>query len=140
MAPIPVRWQSHLLLFGGIVVVYTLRVNMSVAVETMKDELNWTETEKGYVLSAFYLGYCLGQLPASRLCQFYGTKRVFGFSVLIPSALTLLVPIACSYSLLTAILVRFVIGLFESANFPSVYNYFHKLGHIFIISCTQLLF
>jgi hypothetical protein len=30
--------------------VYTLRVNMSVAAQEMRDELNWSENEKGLVL------------------------------------------------------------------------------------------
>lgn len=119
-----VRWKTHILLFAGIVVVYTLRVNMSVAVTTMKDDLNWSESEKDFILSAFYIGYTVGQIPSSILCQIYGVKYVFGLSVLIPSILTLLVPVACRHSVSTAVLVRVIIGLFESANFPSVYYYF----------------
>ena len=41
------RWEAALLLHSGIVVVYCLRVNMSVAAQDMRDELNWTEYEKG---------------------------------------------------------------------------------------------
>jgi sugar phosphate permease len=36
--------------FSGIAVVYTLRVNMSVAAQDMRDDLNWSESEKGLVL------------------------------------------------------------------------------------------
>lgn len=57
------------MLMSGVVIVYTLRVNMSVAAPKMKEELGWSETEKGYVLSAFYWGYALGQIPFSRLAQ-----------------------------------------------------------------------
>ncbi len=35
---------------SGAVVVYTLRVNMSVAAPKMLDALGWTESEKGFVL------------------------------------------------------------------------------------------
>jgi hypothetical protein len=35
---------------SGITIVYTLRVNMSVAAVKMKDDLGWTDTEKGLVL------------------------------------------------------------------------------------------
>lgn len=34
----------------GLVAVYTLRVNMSVAAEAMMEDLGWTETEKNIVL------------------------------------------------------------------------------------------
>jgi hypothetical protein len=36
------------MLFSGILIVYTLRVNMSVAAPKMRDDLGWTEAEKGY--------------------------------------------------------------------------------------------
>ena len=117
-----VRWRMFLIVFSGIMLCYTLRVNMSVAVEKMKDELNWSETQKGLILSSFYIGYTFGQLPASILGQYYGAKLIFGLSVLIPSTLTLLVPMACRYSFGTALLIRIVIGFFESATFPSVYH------------------
>ena len=68
------RWEMILMLCSGVVIVYTLRVNMSVAVSAMKDELGWTEEQKGYVLSAFYWGYAAGQLPASYLAQVYNNS------------------------------------------------------------------
>jgi hypothetical protein len=84
---------------SGICVVYTLRVNISVAAPKMKDDLGWSEYEKGLVLvsidrflvhtasltfcvafqSAFYWGYSLGQIPASWIIQRYGAKWIFGF-------------------------------------------------------------
>jgi fucose permease len=65
----------------------------------MKDDLGWSEYEKGLVLvsrdlllfhiapltfcvafqSAFYWGYSLGQIPASWIIQRYGAKWIFGF-------------------------------------------------------------
>lgn len=36
--------------FSGVMIVYTLRVNMSVAAQKMRDDLGWTESEKGLVL------------------------------------------------------------------------------------------
>lgn len=63
------RWEMIFMLCSGVIIVYTLRVNMSVAAPKMTDELNWTEAQKGYVLSAFYWGYALGQLPASFVAQ-----------------------------------------------------------------------
>ena len=45
-------------------------------------------------------------------------------SVLIPSVLTMLVPIACRTSFALAILIRVAIGFFESATFPAVFHFF----------------
>eukprot|EP01035_Chromulina_nebulosa_P022315 gene22315-28899_t len=85
---------------------------MSVAAPKMKDSLHWSDIEKGYVLSSFYWGYALGQIPASIYTQLYGAKWLFGFSILIPSILTLLVPIASTTSLvsLTYFFANWVFG------------------------------
>ena len=40
---------------SGVLVVYTLRVNMSVAAQDMRDELNWSEGQKGLVLVSVFL-------------------------------------------------------------------------------------
>lgn len=113
-----------MLLFSGVCVLYILRVNMSVAAVKMKDDLGWTESQKGLVLSAFYWGYAIGQLPASRLGQYYGAKWLFGLSVLIPSILSLLVPVASRSSFGMALFIRVLIGFFESAGFPSAFHFF----------------
>ena len=44
------RWEMAILLHSGIAIVYALRVNMSVAAQDMRDELNWTEYQKGLAL------------------------------------------------------------------------------------------
>lgn len=99
--------------------VYILRVNISVAAQNMRDELDWSENQKGLVLvsrpltstldlidaqSSFYWGYALGQIPASRLVQMYGAKWVFGlryppppFSLLCSDSTNWL--LVCSYRL-----------------------------------------
>lgn len=112
------------MMMSGLIIVYTLRVNMSVAAPKMKIDLGWSESEKGYVLSSFYWGYALGQLPASRLAQIYGAKHIFGLSVLIPSILTLIVPVACKESFPFALFIRGILGFFESASFPCLYHFF----------------
>ena len=72
------RWEMALLINPGIVVVYCLRVNMSVAIQDMRDELGWSESEKGLVLSSFYWGYAIGQIPASRYSgTWYAAKKIF---------------------------------------------------------------
>ena len=121
-----VRHEMVCLMLSGIIVVYTLRVNMSVAAPSMREELGWTETEKGVVLSAFYWGYALGQIPASRLAYTYGAKWMFGLSVLIPSLLTILVPLASRHSYEGALIIRALIGFFESASFPAIFHFFQS--------------
>lgn len=127
----------------GITIVYTLRVNMSVAAPKMRDDLHWSEDEKGYVLSSFYWGYAAGQIPAVLYAKKYGARGLFGLSVLITSILTILMPLAANTSLGRdwsmplflwninascsfvgwALFLRMMIGFFESASFPAVFYF-----------------
>jgi MFS family permease len=120
------RWEMTFLLFSGMVIAYCLRVNMSVVAPKLMDELGWTENQKGKVLSSFFWGYTVGQLPASRITQIYGAKLTFGLAIFIPSLLTLFVPWACEYSYMAALAMRVVIGLFQSSCFPSIYHFLPK--------------
>lgn len=117
------RWEMMFMLCSGVIVVYTLRVNISVAAPIMQDDLGWSDAEKGYVLSSFYWGYALGQIPASRFALMFGAKWLFGLSVLIPSLLTVLVPVACKSSFSAALVIRALIGFCESASFPAIYHF-----------------
>jgi MFS family permease len=76
------------------------------------------------VLSSFYWGYALGQIPSVLFAQIYGAKWLFGFSVLFTSIFTLFVPIAAESSVGWTLCLRCLIGLFESASFPAVFYFF----------------
>ncbi|HEX7375412.1 MAG TPA: MFS transporter, partial [Steroidobacteraceae bacterium] len=67
--------------FLACVVAYTDRVNISVAAVTMKEQLGWSQTEKGLVLSSFFIGYLLFMLASGWLATRYGGKRVLGVAV-----------------------------------------------------------
>ena len=70
-----------------------LRVNISVSVGDMSDDpnlvsllvflfnryiKNWNDSQKGLILSSFYWGYTIGQMPSARLAQIFGAKKMFG--------------------------------------------------------------
>lgn len=76
------------------------------------------------VLSSFYWGYALIQIPASIAAEIYGGKLMFGLSVAIPSVLTLCIPMAARTSLLDLMILRCVLGFFEGISFPAVYKFF----------------
>ena len=117
-------WEMIAILWSGIIIIYCLRVNMSVAAQRMRDELKWSETQKGLILSSFYWGYAAGQIPASKFAQIYGAKWLFGASILVSSLLTLLVPSACRHSFYLALIIRALIGFAQSAAFPACYYFF----------------
>ena len=120
------RWVMVCWIFSGIAVAYTLRVNLSVAVNDMGDEFGWSVNQEGLVLSSFFWGYAVGQIPGGRLAHRYGAKRVFAFSILVPSLLTIIFPLICETSFVLALVFRAITGLCAAATFPSTYNFFYK--------------
>lgn len=97
---------------------------MSIAVERMKDDLNWSEAEKGLALSAFFWGYAAGQMPSVIIVKHFGAKWIFGYSVLVPSILTLFVPAVARFSFTLTLMLRCTIGLFESMMFPACFEFY----------------
>lgn len=122
---VPRRWQMVLILTSGTFLGYMLRVNVSVAAVQMQDSLDWSDSEKGLLLSAFYIGYALGQLPSTYITHWYGAKWLFGGSMLLTSIFTLVFPAVIKESFSLGIFLRILIGFTGSSLFPSVY-YFYK--------------
>lgn len=112
--------------FLACVVAYTDRVNISVAAVTMKEQLGWTQTEKGFVLSSFFIGYLLFMLASGWLATRYGGRRVLGAAVLAWSLFTLLTPPAAALSMSALIAVRIAMGIGEAAVLPAVYALFGR--------------
>jgi len=124
------RWPRRLVLVGltflGSVIAYTDRVNISVAAVAMQDRFAWSQTQKGLVLSAFFVGYLLFMFPAGLLARHFGGKRVLGFAVFTWSLFTLLTPIAATFSIAALLAVRIGMGVGEAAMFPAAYELFAR--------------
>ena len=123
-------WQRRHTMVGltflACIIAYTDRVNISVAAVAMKEELGWSQTEKGLVLSSFFIGYMLFMLAGGWLAERYGGKRVLGLAVLAWSLFTLLTPPAAAISLTALIVVRIGMGMGEAAMFPAAFDLFGR--------------
>jgi hypothetical protein len=114
---VPRRYITAVLLFFGLSMVYALRVCISIAAVpgvaannatlagagrnatvTMYSEFGWTNTEQGIVLGAFFNGYIFTQILGGVLSQRFGGKLVILGSVFLASVLSILTPLAASYS------------------------------------------
>jgi len=103
---------------------YTYRVTMSVAAPDMKEQFNWSEEQRGYILSSCYWGYAAGQIPFSKLAQYIGAKPILLMSILVPGAIGFLFPYIAQKSFSAAFFVRVMIGLFSAGMYPSIYHLF----------------
>jgi ACS family sodium-dependent inorganic phosphate cotransporter len=129
-APPPGRWKRHHLLVATCCVTmflaYIDRVNISVAALSMQKELGWSESDKGLVLSAFFLGYLLMQPAGGWLAHRIGGARVLMLGLVGWSIATLLTPAAAAMSLPFLIAVRIALGLFEGPLHPAAYQLFAR--------------
>lgn len=105
---------------------YSDRVNMSVAAVAMQQHFDWSQTMKGAVMAAFFVGYLGFMLAGGFLAARYGGRRVLGYAVLWWSAWTLLTPLAAHTSLEALIGARIAIGAGEALLFPAIYELFAR--------------
>ena len=120
------RYTIVTLCICAVFVCYIDRVNISVAVIAIQEEFGWSETTKGWVLSAFFIGYMLLMAPSGWFANRIGGKFVLGAAVLWWSIFTILTPAAAYVSLGILIAVRIAMGMGEAAMFPSAYNLYGR--------------
>ncbi|KAL4705916.1 hypothetical protein ACJJTC_017498 [Scirpophaga incertulas] len=136
------------MLFLGMANAYVMRTNMSVAIVAMVNhtalpviheaevvsecgvgnetsgvvlqdgEYVWSSTKQGYILSSFFYGYVITQIPFGILSKKYGARLFLGIGMLINSVFGLLVPVAAEAGIGWLILVRFIQGLGEGPIVP----------------------
>jgi len=118
----PRYYTVVLLLFAAVFISYIDRTNISVAAIAMQADLGWTETDKGLVLSSFFVGYLLLMAVSGALANRFGGWLVLGIAVLWWSAWTALTPPAALTSLTALVMARIALGLGEAAVFPASIN------------------
>lgn len=121
--------------FLGFINVYSLRVNLSVAIVAMTQNrtiqlpdgnvtmgryFDWSKQETGNVLSAFFYGYIFTQLPGGWLSSKLGGAKVFGVGILTTAILNLISPMVANVSLNWFIVLRIATGFFEGVTYPSI--------------------
>ena len=90
----PRRYSISGLAIAAMFICYMDRVNISIAIIPMSQELGWDPEKQGLVLSAFFIGYLLTQVIGGRLADRFGAKVVLGLAVLTWSLFTFVTPIA----------------------------------------------
>jgi ACS family sodium-dependent inorganic phosphate cotransporter len=111
-----------LLLCAAVFISYIDRTNISVGAVAMRAQYGWSETQKGLVLSSFYVGYIALMLASGALANRYGGKIVLGAAVVWWSLSTMLTPAAAAVSLPLLVVARIALGLGEAAVFPASIN------------------
>ncbi|XP_063347477.1 sialin [Pelmatolapia mariae] len=146
------RYTLALLSSYGFFVVYSLRVNLSVAMVDMLNNThqsthnhsgtvcpgradpavrkhnhtasvyNWDSETQGWILGSFFYGYILTQVPGGYLAGRFGPKWLMGFGILGTVIFTLLTPVAADLGAGYLIAVRVLEGIGEGVTFPAMYT------------------
>ncbi|XP_067655169.1 vesicular glutamate transporter 2-like [Haliotis asinina] len=136
----PVRYSIIALMCIGMVIINSMRTNVGFTVMTILDEtahdkvgtlqalinlpnVKWNTRMIGFLHSVFYIGYLITHLPAGYLATRIPCHRLYGGSILLSSALNLLLPVSIDeISFVFTCVIRFLQGLSEGLLYPSCYG------------------
>ena len=118
------RWT--LTLFFGSMIVYAVRVSMSISAPAIGKELGWNKQISGMALSAFFCGYVLTNVLGGSLSDRIGGQIVICYTSFGWGVLTFMLPyLARTESLLhtgttSVLFVRFLTGVCQGVFYPSI--------------------
>lgn len=120
-----VRYGIVAILFIASTVNYADRATLSITGTSIAADLHLDPVAMGFVFSAFGWAYVIGQLPGGWLLDRFGSKLVYGVSLLTWSLFTFLQGFVAHIGLSAAAIVvvlfslRFLLGLAEAPSFPA---------------------
>ncbi|XP_055838550.1 putative inorganic phosphate cotransporter isoform X1 [Episyrphus balteatus] len=130
------RHLQTLLLFLAIAVNYATRLNIAVSLVAMTDakttnpnfyEFDWTEKQKSYILSSFFWGYTVSQIPGGYAARRFGVKKTILIATFIGALLGLAIPFCVFWGGWQIFsVIRILQGLTQGILFPCVYQHLAK--------------
>ncbi|KAJ0973179.1 hypothetical protein J5N97_021138 [Dioscorea zingiberensis] len=117
----PKRYLIVLLTFICTNVCYVERMGFSIAYTFVADAIGVDQSSKGVILSAFYYGYVLSQVPGGWAAQRLGGRRVLLLSFVLWSLTCALVPVDPNRVVLLVI-ARLLVGVAQGFIFPSIHT------------------
>ena len=101
------------------VVLYLDRICIAeiVKLDEFRNALSLTKEQTGGIMSAFFLAYALGQVPAGWLSDRFGARRMLPLYILIWSVCTILTGLATGFFMLIA--VRLLFGIAQAGCYPT---------------------
>jgi MFS family permease len=97
---------------------YVDRGTMPTAAHLMQNDLHFNYAQMGLLMSAFSWTYATLQIPVGWLAERYGAHRILAAGLTIWASATML--IGLSHTFATLLVLRLLLGVGESAGFPSM--------------------
>src|SRR4026209_1937124 len=120
----PVRYWLIGLTFALSNLLYVDRVAISTARGPIVTELGLTDTQFGWALSAFALGYALFQTPGGLIADRFGARLALTSVVTLWSVFTALTGMARTF--VTLLVYRFLFGAGEAGAYPTCARAFYN--------------
>jgi MFS family permease len=105
------------LLFAGWSLGNLDRFVMNYAVISIAKDLQLSATSTGFLLSSFFAGYALMQIPGGWLADRYGSRKVLLTAIIMWSIFTALT--GAAWSLTSILIIRFFFGIGEGGYMPA---------------------
>lgn len=112
------RWGIVSMLVAPITFVMTLdRAAMTIAAPTIQKELGLSLVEMSVILTVYFWAYALGQVPAGRLAERHGSRKVLAGTSALWSFMMILTPLGTGFNWLVG--CRALLGGAQSADWSS---------------------
>lgn len=112
-----IRWVVVALLFFATTINYIDRQVIGLLKPYIQEDLKWSETDYGYIVTAFQIAYAIGMLACGRLLDKVGSKLGYSIAIIVWSIGATLH--AAVRSVAGFGFARAVLGLGEAGNFPA---------------------
>ena len=116
-----VRYLILAMLFTVTTINYADRSTLSIAGDSMQEELHISSGELGVLFSAFSWSYLVAQIPGGWLLDRFGSKKVYGIAIFLWSFFTMLqgaIGFFAGAAIVLLFVLRFAVGLAEAPSFP----------------------
>jgi len=111
------RWTVCALLFFATTINYIDRQVLGILAPELQKIIGWSESEYGYIVTAFQTAYALGLLLFGRFIDRFGTRVGYSVAILVWSVAAMAhAAVRTAFGFGAA---RFALGLGEAGNFPS---------------------
>ncbi|KAI0527052.1 hypothetical protein KFK09_002648 [Dendrobium nobile] len=117
----PKRYLIVILTFFCTNVCYVERMGFSIAYTVAADSIGINQSSKGMILSTFYYGYVLSQIPGGWAAQSLGGRRILLLSFLLWSSTCALVPLDPN-RINILVVARLLVGIAQGFIFPSIHT------------------
>ncbi len=127
------RWRIIALLFFATTINYIDRQIIGILKPFIASDLEWSEADYGYIVTAFQVAYAIGLLTTGRFLDKFGNRIGYAWAIVVWSVAGM--AHAAARGVISFAAARFALGIGESANFPaavkSVAEWFPKKERAF---------